>query len=31
MTGIQFVTDKNGRKLVVQIDLKRYGAVLEHF
>jgi hypothetical protein len=31
MTGIQFVTDAKGRKLAVQIDLKRYGAVLEDF
>jgi hypothetical protein len=27
-TGIQFVTDEKGRKLAVQIDLKKYGAVL---
>lgn len=31
MTGIQFVTDAKGRKVAVQIDLKRYGAVLEDF
>ena len=31
MTGIQFVTDEKGRKLAVQIDLKRYGAVLADF
>ena len=31
MTGIQFVTDEKGRKLAVQIDLKKYGAVLEDF
>ena len=31
MTGIHFVTDEKGRKLAVQIDLKRYGAVLEDF
>jgi hypothetical protein len=31
MTGIQFVTDAKGRKLAVQIDLKRHGAVLEDF
>jgi uncharacterized protein YehS (DUF1456 family) len=31
MTGIQFVTDENGRKVAVQINLKRYGAVLEDF
>ncbi len=31
MTGIQFVTDERGRKVAVQIDLKKYGAVLEDF
>jgi hypothetical protein len=31
MTGIQFVTDERGRKVAVQIDLKRYGALLEDF
>ena len=31
MTGIQFVTDAKGRKVAIQIDLKRYGAVLEDF
>ena len=31
MTGIQFVTDGKGRKVAVQIDLKRYGAMLEDF
>jgi hypothetical protein len=31
MTGIQFVTDEKGRKAAVQIDLKRYGAILEDF
>jgi hypothetical protein len=31
MTGIQFVTDEKGRKVSVQIDLKKYGAVLEDF
>jgi len=31
MTGIQFVTDEKGRKVAVQISLKRYGAVLEDF
>jgi hypothetical protein len=31
MTGIQFVTDEKGRKVAIQIDLKRYGAVLEDF
>ena len=27
MTGIQFVTDENGRKVAVQIDLKKHGAI----
>src|SRR6516162_5764214 len=31
MSGIQFVTDEKGRKVAVQIDLKRYGRVLEDF
>jgi hypothetical protein len=31
MTGIQFVTDEKGRKIAVQIDLKKYGSVLEDF
>ena len=31
MTGIQFVTDEQGRKIAVQIDLKKYGSVLEDF
>jgi hypothetical protein len=31
MTGIQFVTDESGRKIAVQIDLKRHGAALEDF
>ena len=31
MTGIQFVTDGKGRKVAVQIDLKRYGTKLEDF
>jgi hypothetical protein len=31
MNGIQFVTDEKGRKVAIQIDLKRYGAVLEDF
>ena len=31
MSGIQFVTDEKGRKVAVQIDLKRHGAVLEDF
>lgn len=31
MGGIQFVTDEKGRKVAAQIDLKKYGAVLEDF
>jgi hypothetical protein len=31
MNGIQFVTDEKGRKVAVQIDLEKYGAVLEDF
>jgi hypothetical protein len=31
MTGIQFVTDEKGRKVAVQIDLKKHGSVLEDF
>ena len=31
MSGIQFVTDEKGRKVAVQIDLKKHGAVLEDF
>jgi hypothetical protein len=31
MSGIQFVTDEQGRKVAVQIDLKIHGAVLEDF
>jgi hypothetical protein len=31
MTGIQFVTDEKGRKIAVQIDLKKYGPMLEDF
>lgn len=31
MTGIQFVTDEKGRKLAVQIDLKKHGAKLQDF
>ncbi len=31
LTGIQFVTDQKGRKVAVQIDLKKHGAVLEDF
>ena len=29
MTGIQFVTDAKGRKVAVQIDLRRHGALWE--
>ena len=31
MTGIQFVIDEKGRRVAVQIDLKRHGAKLEEF
>jgi hypothetical protein len=31
MTGIQFVTDEAGRKVAVQIDLKKHGARLADF
>ena len=31
MNGIQFVTDEKGRKVAVQIDLKKHGAVLQDF
>ena len=29
MTGIQFVTDDKGRKVAIQIDLKKYRAIWE--
>jgi hypothetical protein len=29
MTGIHFVVDKKGRKVAVQIDLKKHGAIWE--
>lgn len=29
--GIQYVTDSHGRKVAVQIDLKRHGALWEDF
>ena len=29
MTGIQFVTDEKGRRIAVQIDLKRHQALWE--
>ena len=31
MTGIQFVTDDKGRRVAVQIDLKKHGAIWEDF
>lgn len=31
MTGIQFLTDEKGRKVAVQIDLRKHGAVWEDF
>ena len=31
MSGIQFVTDEKGRKVAIQIDLKKHGALLEDF
>jgi hypothetical protein len=31
MTGIQYVTDEKGRKVALQINLKKYGSVLEDF
>ena len=31
MNGIHFVTDDKGRKVAVQIDLKKYGALWEDF
>lgn len=31
MSGIQFVTDEKGRRVAVQIDLKKYGAIWEEF
>jgi hypothetical protein len=31
MTGIQFVTDEQGRKVGVLIDLKKHGAIWEDF
>ncbi len=31
MTGIRYVIDDKGRKVAVQIDLKKYGAMLEDF
>jgi hypothetical protein len=31
MTGIQFVTDEKGRRVAVQIDLKKHGAIWQDF
>ena len=31
MTGIQFLTDENGRKVAVQIDLRTHRALWEDF
>ena len=31
MTGIQFVTDEKGRRVAVQIDLRKHKAVWEDF
>lgn len=31
MTGIQFLTDEKGRKIAVQIDLRKYRALWEDF
>jgi hypothetical protein len=31
MRGISFVVDNKGRRIAVQIDLKKYGALLEDF
>jgi hypothetical protein len=31
MTGIQFVTDEEGHKVGVLIDLKKHGAIWEDF
>ncbi|MGC2109800.1 MAG: hypothetical protein WA655_09800 [Candidatus Korobacteraceae bacterium] len=31
MNGIRFVTDEKGRKVAVQISLKKYGALWEEF
>jgi hypothetical protein len=31
LTGVHFVTDERGRKVAVQIDLKKHGARLEDF
>jgi hypothetical protein len=31
MTGIQFLTDRKGRRVAVQIDLKKHGALWQDF
>jgi hypothetical protein len=31
MNGIQFVTDEKGKRVAVQIDLKKHGAVWQEF
>ncbi len=31
MRGIQYVVDEKGRKVAVQIDLKRHGTIWEDF
>jgi len=31
MSGIQYVMDEKGRKVAVQIDLKKHGAIWEDF
>ena len=31
MSGIQFVTDNKGRRVAVQIDLKKHGALWQDF
>jgi hypothetical protein len=31
MTGIQYVTDEKGRKVAVQLDLKKHGAIWQDF
>ena len=31
MTGIQYLTDEEGRKVAVQIDLKKHGAIWRVF
>jgi hypothetical protein len=31
ITGIQFVTDEKGRRVAVQIDLKKHGVIWQDF